>query len=136
MLVNAAKELMHEKSKQMPGALEKFKQSFRKQGSLSGGGEELPLESPGRGVEVRRSLTISGPLTRKRSSKRNSLTEEILLSPSRRATFYEHEDVTRPVSRPADFAPLDLQGKKMDQVLKLLKPVSEYTCTYNMVVTF
>jgi hypothetical protein len=123
VVINAAKELMHEKSKQMPGALEKFKQTFRKQGSLSGG-EELPLESSSRGVEVRRSLTISGPPIRRRSSKRSSLTEETLLSPSRRATFYEHEDVTRPVSRPADFAPLDLQGKKMDQVLKLLKPVS------------
>ena len=111
----------------MPGALGKIKQSFRKQGSLSSGGEELhePLESSSnRRVEVRRSLTISGPHTRRRSSKRSSLTEETLLSPSRRATFYEHEDVTRPVSRPADFAPLHLQGKKMDQVLKLLKPVS------------
>ena len=125
MVVNAAKELMLEKSKQMPGALEKFKQTFRKQGSISSGGEELPLDSSSsRGVEVRRSLTISGPPTRRRLSKRSSLTEETLLSPSRRATFYEHEDVTRPVSRPADFAPLDLQGKKMDKVLKLLKPVS------------
>ena len=123
MILNAAKELMVEKNKQVPGALEKFKQSFRKQGSI--GGEELSSESSSsRGVEVRRSLTISGPLTRRRSSKRSSLTEEALLSPNRRATFYEHDDVTRPVSHPADFAPLELQGKKTDQVLKLLKPVS------------
>lgn len=122
---------MLEKSKQMPGALEKFKQTFRKQGSLTSGGEELPLESSSsRRIEVRRSLTISGPPTRRRLSKRSSVTEEALLSPTRRATFYEHEDVTRPVSRPADFAPLDLQGKKMDQVLKLLKPVSQYICMY------
>ena len=125
MILSAAKELMVEKSKQMPGALEKFKQTFRKQSSITSGDDELSSEScSSRGVEVRRSLTMSGPLTRRRSSKRSSLTEEALLSPSRRATFYEHEDVTRPVSHPADFAPLELQGKKMDQVLKLLKPVS------------
>lgn len=123
VVVNIAKELMVEKSKQIPGALGKFKQTFRKQSS----GEESFSESySNRGAEVRRSLTMSGPLVRRRLSKRSSLTEEGLLSPTRRATFYEHEDVTRPVCHPADFAPLELQGKKMNQVLKLLKAVSQY----------
>ena len=120
---------MVEKNKQIPGALEKFKQTFRKQGSISGG-ESLSESPPNRGGEVRRSLTISGVIPRKRSSRRGSQTDESLMSPSRRATFYEFEDVTRPVSRPADFTPLDLQGKTMEQVLKLLKPVCTNLCCY------
>lgn len=116
---------MVEKTKQMPGALEKIKQTFRKQGSLGGSGMEIfPESPPGRGVEVRRSLTMSGVVPRRRWSKRSSQSDETLMSPNRRTTFYEHDDVTRPVCHPAEFAPLDLQGKSMDQVLKLLKPVS------------
>lgn len=115
---------MGEKNKQVPGALEKFKQTFRKQGSISSCGESLSESPPNRGVEVRRSLTVSGVIPRKRWSRRSSQSDDSLMSPNRRATFYEFEDVTRPVSHPAEFSPLDLQGKTMEQVLKLLKPVS------------
>lgn len=116
---------MVEKNKQVPGTLDRIKQTFRKHGSITSDGGELISESPPRrGGEVHRSSTISGPIAPRRRSKRSSQTDETLLSPNRRATFYEYGDVTWPVSHPADFTPLDLQGKRMDQVLKLLKPVS------------
>lgn len=125
---NAAKELMGEKSKQASGTLEKIKQTFRKQGSTASTSTsgELLSESPPSRNEVRRSLTVSGPVARRRWSKRSSQSDEILMSPNRRATFYEFEDVTRPVCHPADFTPLHLQGKTMDQVLKMLKPVEYF----------
>lgn len=37
---------------------------------------------------------------------------------------FEFEDLTMPVTELDDFDTLDFQGKKIDQVLKLLKPVS------------
>ena len=123
-MIIIAKELMVEKTRQVPGTLEKIKQTFRKPSTISSSGGELFSESPPSRAEVRRSLTVSGPIARKRWSKRSSQSEETMMSPNRRSTFYEFEDVTRPVCHPADFTPLDLQGKTMDQVLKLLKPVS------------
>lgn len=114
---------MGEKSKQTPGTLERIKQTFRKQSTLAGSGLEILSESPPR-AEVRRSLTVSGPIARKKMSRRSSQADEVVTSPNRRSTFYEFEDVTRPVCHPADFAPLELQGKTMNQVLRMLKAVS------------
>lgn len=37
---------------------------------------------------------------------------------------YEFEDLKTPVTDLDDFDPLDFQGKRIDQVLKLLRPVS------------
>jgi hypothetical protein len=44
------------------------------------------------------------------------------------STFYddEHMAVTKSVSEPAEFIPLDLKGKSMNELLVLLKPVSVY----------
>lgn len=44
------------------------------------------------------------------------------------STFYDDENmaVTRSVSEPAEFIPLDLKGKSMNELLTLLKPVSVY----------
>lgn len=115
---------MGEKSKQTPGTLERIKQTFRKQSTLGGSGLEMLSESPPSRAEVRRSLTVSGPIARRKTSRRGSQADEIVISPSRRSMFYEFEDITRPVCHPADFAPLELQGKTMNEVLKMLKPVS------------
>lgn len=42
------------------------------------------------------------------------------------STFYDDENmsITRNVSEPADFHPLELRGKSMNELLLLLKPVS------------
>ena len=42
------------------------------------------------------------------------------------STFYDDENmsVTKNVSEPADFTPLELRGKSMNELLMLLKPVS------------
>lgn len=42
------------------------------------------------------------------------------------STFYDDENmaVTKSVSEPADFVPLELKGKNMNELLMLLKPVS------------
>lgn len=123
---------MGEKSKQMPGTLERIKQTFRKQSTLVNSGLEILSESPPSRAEVRRSLTVSGPIARRKMSRRSSQADEVVTSPNRRATFYEFEDVTRPVCHPADFAPLELQGKTMNQVLKMLKAVSVFRNVWTM----
>lgn len=50
------------------------------------------------------------------------------------STFYDDENmsVTKNVSQPAEFNPLDLKGKNMNELLLLLKPVS--LCNYVHVV--
>lgn len=42
------------------------------------------------------------------------------------STFYENDNmaVTKNMSEPAEFTPLELRGKNMNELLKLLKPVS------------
>lgn len=124
-----------------------LKKTFKKQPSTpesysdpygSENAEMLSLKAESGSLSVGRHWTISGLKTRFSFKKANSFhvatreaSEDVV---SRRrdrsitaSTFYDDENmaITRNVSEPADFVPLGLIGKNMNELLVLLKPVSQ-----------
>lgn len=115
--------------------------------------QEGPLKSDMSPVPSTRHWSIPNSIkkrfsftAKKAESSSVPLREDDCMSPKRRdrsitaSTFYDDESmaVTKNVSEPADFSPLQLKGKNMNELLMLLRPVSllQYLLTTTVYTLF